>query len=609
MMPYLERFLFLLLALPFLGLLSSDSTSAFVDATDAFPSTNDQHTNIAVPRWFYWGQTAERIREHVSTNDARITRLRVEDASVPTFTVSMVKNEDEYRSGWWWYWGYTADRVRETLEGRRLISIDPYFTNDGLRFAVVMVPNTGAQRRGWWWYWGIDENGVRERLTRNNARLIDVRPYRDGGRLRYAVIMVENTDQDFKRWEWLVGATPDRIRERVDNGQRVTSLARNPNGEFDAVLVRDEGERWWWWWGQTPDEVLSRIREHESRLIDVSSYMQGGARRYVAVEMDDDNHPQEPINSRSVAVRDHAEQNGWSGGFHGSYFAAATSPRSPTVAHNSNFRYEPASSIKVLYLLYTLRQGMDLTSNITYHWPNATTPDSNVCPPDVNDESAANARSVNVEEALRGMMRESNNVYTRAFARRWGLPNVQQYARSIGLTNTHLEQGFIGCPFRGGVRNQFTLQDAGALYAGVDRGVLLSGASRTKFFEILQGGRPDANNPFEDVVNEEATRLGKTAAVPQFLARMNVRSKGGRYRLSLANDCSVHKRHRSVSGWVSVPFRSTDRTFVFGSFVNDLFLPCACSDTCAANTNADAEAMRNVAEAARSTINSALASW
>ena len=162
--------------------------SSIVNATDAYPKTNDQSTTIAVPRWWYNGQTADQITQSINANNARITHLRVEDPTVPTFAVTMVQNTGDYSSTWWWYVSQTADQVTTNLDGRRLISIDPYMTSSGLEFAVVMVPNTGDQDRAWWWYYDVDEDSVNSLLTQNNARPVEVRPYDNGGR-KYAVII------------------------------------------------------------------------------------------------------------------------------------------------------------------------------------------------------------------------------------------------------------------------------------------------------------------------------------------------------------------------------------------------------------------------------------
>ena len=60
---------------------------------------------------------------------------------------------------------------------------------------------------------------------------------------------------------------------------------------------------------------------------------------------------------------------------------------------------------------------------------------------------------------------------------------------------------------------------------------------------------------------------------------------------------------------MSVPYGSENRMFVFGDFVNDLFIPCAPSGSCTELTSAFNEILGNVAEAARSVFNEALAAW
>ncbi|HXL18005.1 MAG TPA: serine hydrolase, partial [Streptosporangiaceae bacterium] len=282
----------------------------------------------------------------------------------------------------------------------------------------------------------------------------------------------------------------------------------------------------------------------------------------------------------------------------------------PAVAANSDFRYEPASSIKVLYLLYTLRQGVSLNSPVTYYWTDSNTPDPNVCPANV-PETPANAHQTTIGNALTGMIQSSNNVYTRAFALRWGLGPVQAMAAGLGMSSTHLRQPYIGCGFSavpGGVRNELTLADAARLYAAVDRGTALSGAARTTFFNILVGGPRSVSDPWGQVVTQEAASLGKSAIVPQFLAQLNVRWKAGSYTFCLTgNGCVPYKLDIALTGWMSIPFRDhgqlAGRTFEFGDFANDL--PMSCSN-CTASQNALNLLPRVAAEAARGTIRQAL---
>jgi hypothetical protein len=203
------------------------------------------------------------------------------------------------------------------------------------------------------------------------------------------------------------------------------------------------------------------------------------------------------------------------------------------------------------------------------------------------------------------MMQQSNNVYTRAFAIRWGVGPVQAMAQSLGMSNTHLRQAYIGCGFRGGIRNELTLADAAKLYSSVDRGVALTGTARSTFFNILAGGTPSASDAFGTVVSQEAAALGKSAIVPQFLAQFNIRSKAGGYGFCMSPNCNVLKVDDSLAGWMSIPFKANGfvapQSFVFGSIVNDLFIPCN-GASCAPQNRAGAET-------ARFTIRQALLTW
>ena len=583
-------------------------------ATDAFPGTDDHSTTTATARWWYYGQTAKQVGDLAGQHDARLTQIRVEDPSVPTFAVTMVANTRDYASAWWWYYGQTAQQVDALLSQHdaRLISIDPYQTGDGLRFAMVMVPNSGAQDRAWWWYYGQTTAQVGALLDHNHARLIALRPYLDGGQRLFAVIMVANAGADFKQSQWWAGVSIDSITGHITGDKmRVTALAPDPAGGWDAILVASEGEKWYWWYGLDPQTVEDNVVSHGTRLIDLSSYVVDGQRKYAAVELGDDNPAQPPVNAESSRVQSYADGNGWAGGYHGAYFISSAPGATPVVAVNSGFRYEPASSIKVLYLLYTLRMGVSLDSPITYYWTDSNTPDPNACPAAIG-ETAANAHQTTIRNALTGMMQSSNNVYTRAFALRWGLGSVQAMAAGLGMSDTHLRQPYMGCGFGpGGVRNELTLADAARLYAAVDNGTALSGAARATFFSILLGGPRSASDAWGQVVTQEAASLGRSAVVPQFLAQLDVRWKAGSYTFCQTDQgCVPDKLDLSLAGWMSIPFhlggRLAARTFEFGDFVNDL--PESCSN-CAASQDAFNLIQQVAAEAARSTIRQALQTW
>jgi Beta-lactamase enzyme family len=229
----------------------------------------------------------------------------------------------------------------------------------------------------------------------------------------------------------------------------------------------------------------------------------------------------------------------------------------PVIAANSNFRYEPASSIKVLYLLYTLRSGISMNSRITYYWPNGGPPNPDACPAAVA-RTPANAHTTTI---LTGMIQDSNNIYTRAFAIKWGLANVQALAAQLGMTSTHLDQPYIGCGFLGGVGNELTLADAARLYASVSNGHALAGAARARFFSILVGGTASASDPWGQVVAQQAASLGKSSIAAKFLAGVDVRWKAGSYAFCLSSSgCLPYKLDLALTGWISIPFMSGGRS-------------------------------------------------
>jgi Beta-lactamase enzyme family/Polyglycine hydrolase-like, structural repeat len=585
-------------------------------ATDAYPTTNDQSTTISTGRWFYYGVSPSQVSSYLSANGARLTQIRVVNPSTPTFAVTMVRNTGAYASGWYWWYGVTPSQLASYLSSThsRLISLEPYQTGGGLRFAAVSVPNSGSAARAWWWYYGVSASQINSYATANNARPVSIRPYMSGGTRVFAVVMVRNTGQDFKGWQWWAGASISTISSDLTaNTERVISFAKDPAGGFDAIAVKSEGEAWYWYYGLTGSAVVSNLVSHGTRAIDVSPYISSGSLRFTSVELDDSNPPQSPINAESTRVRNYAQTHGWSGGWHGGYFLNAASS-TPSMAYNSNFRFEPASAIKVLYLLYTLKHltPAQLSGPITYYYPSAVT-NPGACP-NPAWEGPGYAHTTTIQNALNKMMRNSDNIMTRAFAKKWGLANVQAMASGLGMSSTHLRQAYIGCGFRGGVRNELTLRDVDLLYRQVQNSVALSGANRATFFSTLLGGSPSTDS-WGIVVNQEAAALGKSSIASQFKAAMDVRYKGGSYGFCMtkSSTCNPYKTDLTLAGRVVIPFKSSGRiaprAYLFGDYVNDLVIPCAIGSGCAAETAAGNALWNTAAEEARPAIHAALTTW
>ena len=590
-------------------------------ATQAFPTTNDQSTTIGTAWWAYVNVTPAQVSSLLSTNSARLTEIRVENPTAPTFDVTMVSNSGAYASGWYWWYGLTPATLSSHLSstGARLISLDPYVVSGNTYFAAVAVPNTGSRDRAWWYYYGQTPSGIASTLASNNARLTSLRPYSVGGKTYYAVLEIQNEGYDFADYGWAYGfkQTTTQITNQINSGHdRLISIAADPGGNFDVVYIGSEGEGWTWWYGLSAGQLVTNVLNAGERLIDITSYVSGTTRVYAGVALDDSNISQSPVNAASTNVANYANTNGWGGGFNGAYFASATSPGTAIVAYNSSFRFEPASTIKVLYLTYALQRvqaGTDsLSSSFTYYVDPSDPTNPGVCP-STAWEVPANAVTTTLGNALALMMQNSDNRVTRGMEERYGIANVQSMATSLGMSKTGLRQAFIGCGFQGGVRNELTLTDAATLYASVQRHVALNAASAKKFFSIEAGGVPSSTDYLTTVVDQEAAKLGKSSIAAKFLAAMNNRWKGGSYSFCMANGCALYKDDYSIAGALTIPFKNagviTPHVYVYGDFVNDLNIPCAIGSGCAAETAAGNTIFRVPDEAARGTIDKALNTW
>ncbi|KAN0099895.1 hypothetical protein V8E51_013670 [Hyaloscypha variabilis] len=267
--------------------------SAFIpSSTNVTTSTgqdillNDQLSTTHISSWFYTGQTEGQVNELCTLNNARITQVRVDNATVPTFTVLMIENTGVYYSDWWWWYGPNS---YDQGTDRRLISIDPYYDSSGtLQFAVVQVPNNGTQDRAWWWYYGQSTSSITTLQAQYNARLTSLRGYEYNGDVVYVILMVENVDQDLIQSEWETSITIDTINSKIASGLRLLSLAPDPsdNSRWDAIFVAETGNPWGWYYGLDYSSIGATTTQNKMRMVDISPYMLDGQPVFATVETD-----------------------------------------------------------------------------------------------------------------------------------------------------------------------------------------------------------------------------------------------------------------------------------------------------------------------------------
>ena len=243
-------------------------------------------------------------------------------------------------------------------------------------------------------------------------------------------------------------------------------------------------------------------------------------------------------------------------------------------ALNEEQVFEPASTIKVLFLLYALREVQAGRATLDESLPVYSHVPENSCPGDVTPAQES------LRVALELMMRQSDNARTKAIGTTFDVANVNALARDLGLINTQINHT-LGCGEAALLQhNSMTLLDAARLYEGVANGAFLDIPDRATFFELMAGKARSAEisgdaadiwQPILKVVQSEAPLTLSRGQLEEFRARMDLAYKDGRYTLCQGGGFCVE--YRSVAGWLELPFcdgaQRSSRQYVFGLDIND----------------------------------------
>lgn len=245
----------------------------------------------------------------------------------------------------------------------------------------------------------------------------------------------------------------------------------------------------------------------------------------------------------------------------------------PTLlAHNEDFVFEPASTIKALTHFHAMRQVQDgtvingdvVTLDLQVPWfrgpsnyANSPGPGETSCP-DLTDETTNTLSLV-----LETMMVNSDNRTTQAARDFFGEGAIDATRAALGMASSrHVHM--IGCSdLASASPNWLTLADAGRLYEAAAT-TYLDATTRAAAFDLM----PRDANLYFDIVNQEATDLGLSSS--RLLTFRNGRDaalKAGSYNLA-------GKRYRSVAGWSVIPFLDAScapapREYVWGAFIHD----------------------------------------
>ncbi len=458
--------------------------------------------------------TASALATNMALTNRRVIDLEVTNTLTGTFTATVVSNTGATAApGWDFETGLTGAQLGawRDANGLRPIDVDQYSTLGGTRYSIVAVPNTGNNAQGWWWYFGVTEAQINTELNTNGARLVDI------------------------------------------------EVTGNSPTTFNVIMVSQNIGGDWWWYNQTPSMISDKIDQTGGRLTCLHRYTDGNGDTKYAIALVDN------ANAKTRRVRSYMD-SALTNGVYG--FKVQQVGGSVLGSLNADFAYEPASSLKILHGAYAIDRCASGLDNLGNQILIRDTCNNNECP---NPAAPCNSANEDLSIAIQEMLQQSDNNRTMEIELRYGRTNLNNFAASMGLTNTDINH-WIGC---GTPANSFSATDACNLYEEIADGSLFSQTWQDQLYVLMNdkesqgwGVCPTLSN----IVTQEAAATDLTASeINDFRDAVNYATKGGGYGV---NGLS----YRSESGWARIPFKTlflgqyivspreyTVATFVHGS--------------------------------------------
>jgi hypothetical protein len=532
----------------------------------------DDRDNTDLTAWYvYEHQTLAQVVSTAINNNLRVVDLYVENSTNPyAFTAVYVSNTGSYAKSYWILVNVTpADLLNFTVTNTARIvvlkAVDDPAPGGSVRFFAVMISNTGADAKGWYFYQGKTTSEMTALWQANQARITQVNSYVKNGTTLYDAVMVDNTGANARGWFWYVNATPADIVARLNaNNARLVDLDIDPaTGNYNAVMVSCSAgcPMWWWWVGVSTTNLLNVVGQDGARIIDANSVPGCGDRCWSVVLIN---------NSNAVSSRVGELLRSQTDGTTGLYLKQVGGPLLANLMENTV--YEPASAIKVLTNLYTMRQvqagTVALSTLISKFIP---PPPGNSCPGNTVNGSES------IDTAAREMMWHSDNTRTRELNDFFGTTNINLLAASIGMAHTAILH-VVGCG--GPIPDQTTLYDLGLLYEGVANTTLVDAPRRDLFFSHMAGKAQFAAEAYDwtglwstdipAMIKQEAPKFAFQKDLNAYQQQMDLAYKAGNYNLCTTLACTSLIYDIAISGWAKIPFCDAGgpRQFVFGTFIN-----------------------------------------
>lgn len=549
--------------------------------------------------WTYlYGATATTINNGIAAGQRPFTIERVGSNAYDVVTVT---NSGSYGvSGFGtgnMHYNRTATQLGNELTSRRLVSLDCYEVSGQTLMTAISIPNTGSSGAGWGWLVGQTRQQIVDWISNSTTpqRVVDLSVYTVGGVKKYSAVAVVNQGAQAQGWWWYFDVTLSQVSDLLQqNGARLIDLEiETPatvfsSARYAVVMVAQNPGAGWVHTGLSESGIEGVIGQTGGRLTNLTRYTDVfGNTRYLVSLVDN-------ANAQTRRVRDYMAAQVTTG----SYGFRLKQVGGPVIASlNENFRFEPASTLKIVHASFAIRQAaaglVQLSDDIfvpnrctTQFWNDACPEENFSCDP---------GNSI-LSLQLRRMMQDSHNGATRAIEDHFGRADLNAFASGpAGLPNTVINHS-IGC---GAPPNVTTCLDMANLYERIANGTFFTSVWRDELFSRMNSANGFSSG-LTEVISEEAASTGLTIGELQsFRNAVDSAFKRGGYTYDGVE-------YSSVAGWISIPFTSfslegwvtTHREYAFASFVH-----------AGQNPGADAVAYGARSEMVREQIREALLSW
>jgi hypothetical protein len=179
-------------------------------------------------------------------------------------------------TGWHFWVGQTREKIDQLANqaGERVVDVNVDSVTP-LRFSAVLVRNTGPYARTGGWSLA-SEAGLTNKINAEKGRLIDLEPYTFQGKRRFAYVWVKNSGDANKGWHWNYDLSVKGVIKEINKYKvRLIDLSTyvvDGKRRYSYIGIANEGvdaKAWWWYVNVTPNFVQQQAQAHGARLIDV----------------------------------------------------------------------------------------------------------------------------------------------------------------------------------------------------------------------------------------------------------------------------------------------------------------------------------------------------